>query len=93
MLSNKERCWIDKHKKFILFLAELEEKGVDVWAMMDITENLIKLHDRSKQANFDLVALTTFIVEQRSAERPQGGCDYANREKTFKDDDWREGHG
>ena len=68
MLSNKERAWIDKHKKFILFMSELQERGVDVEAMVDITENLIKLHDRSKQANFNLVALTTFIVEQRDAQ-------------------------
>ena len=54
-------------------MAELEEKGVDVRGMIDITENLIKLHDRSKQANLDLVALTSFIVEQRSTESAEAG--------------------
>ena len=72
MLTSEERALLDEKRYLINFMARLREKGIDVEAMLDITDNLIKLHDQSKQANFDLVALTTFIVEQRSAERPQG---------------------
>ncbi len=68
MLTNKERALLDENRDLLNFIARLEEKGVDVRAMVDITEDLIKLHDRSKQAKFNLVALTTFIVEQRGAQ-------------------------
>lgn len=68
MLTNEERALLDQNRDLINFMARLKEKGVDVEAIVDITEDLIKLHDRSKQANFDLLALTTFIVEQRIIE-------------------------
>ena len=68
MLTNKERAWLDRNRELILKLADLQERGVDVETMFDVMMDLIKLHDRSKQANFDLVALTTFIVEQRAAQ-------------------------
>ena len=68
MLSNEERAWLNKNRDLINKMARLDEKGVDVAEMVDITLDLIKLHDRSKRANFDLVALTTFIVEERSAQ-------------------------
>ena len=67
MLTNKGRAWLNKNRGLINKMARLKEKGIDVEAMFDITGDLIKLHDRSKQANFDLVALTTLIVEQRAA--------------------------
>ena len=67
MLTNKQRAWIDQNRDFTLKLADLQEKGIDVKVMLDVTSELIKLHDRSKQANFDLLALTTFIVNERSA--------------------------
>lgn len=73
MLTNKERAWINKNKDFILLMADLQERGVDVKTMFDVTMDLVKLHDRSKQANFDLVALTNLIVEQRSAESAEVG--------------------
>jgi len=68
MLSNKERAWLTQNKKLVLKLANLRKRGVDVEAIFDTITDLIKLHDRSKKANFDLVALTGFVVEQRSAE-------------------------
>ena len=68
MLTNKDRAWLNKNRGLINKMARLKEKGIDVEAIFDVTQELIKLHDRSKQANFNLVALTTFIVEQRSAE-------------------------
>ena len=68
MLTNKERAWLDKNRGLLNKMARLEESGVDVWEMFNVTEELIKLHDRSKKANFDLLALTTFIVGERSAE-------------------------
>ena len=73
MLTNKERVWLDRNRKLILLMADLQERGVDVETMFDVTMDLIKLHDRSKKANFDLVALTTFIVEQRIIESADNG--------------------
>jgi len=68
MLTNQDRAFLDNNWSFLNKIARLEKKGVDVGAMVDIAGEIIKLHDRSQQANFDLLALTTFIVEQRSAE-------------------------
>jgi len=78
MLTNKERAWLDRNRELILKLADLQERGVDVETMFDVTMDLIKLHDRSKKANFDLAALATFIVEQRSAESAENQLSCVN---------------
>jgi len=78
MLTNKERAWINKNKDIILLMSNIQKKGVDVEAIFDTITDLIKLHDRSKKANFDLVALTGFVVEQRSAEGLEAGRSYFN---------------
>ena len=82
MLTNKERAWLNRNRELILKLADLQERGVDVEAMFDVTMDLIKLHDRSKQANFDLVALTTFIVEERSAQSAEVGLSQVGVQQT-----------
>lgn len=69
-MTDKDRAWLNKNRNLINKMARLEESGVDVWEMFNVMQELIKLHDRSKQANFDLLALTTFIVGERSAQRP-----------------------
>jgi len=68
MLSNEERTWIDENWNLIKFLAEIEEKGVDIWAFVDITETLVQLLRKGKDAKVDIVPLLSFIVEQQSAE-------------------------
>ena len=68
MLSNKESAFLDKNKDFILFLSELEDRGVDVWGFANLTKELVDLLDYSKEQSIDLVALLNFIVEQRAAE-------------------------
>lgn len=73
MLTNKQRVWIDKNKDVILFLAELQERGVDVWGFVDLTKELVDLLDYSKEKNIDLVALLNFIVEQQGAESADNG--------------------
>jgi len=73
MLSNKERAWIDKNKDFILLLAELQEKGFDIWGFMDLTKELIDLLDYSKEKNIDLVDLLDFLVKQRGTQSADNG--------------------
>ena len=66
MLTNKHRAWLHKNRDFIGLMAWLDERSVDVRELVDVTETLIKLHDRAKKANFNLVRLTAFVVEQRA---------------------------
>jgi len=72
MLTNKQRAWLHKNRDFINFLAWLNERSVDVRELVSVTETLINLNDRSKQANFDLLRLTAFVVEQRTQSAEVG---------------------
>ena len=73
MLTNKERVWIDKNKDFILLLADLQEKGFDIWEFMNLTKELRDLYTYSQEKGFDLVGLLDFLTKQRNAQRPDNG--------------------
>lgn len=58
-------------------MAWLNEKGVDAKAMIDVTGEIIKLHDMSLQGNFNLVKLPAFVVEQRTKTINERSCKVA----------------
>ena len=81
MLNNKERVWIDKNKDFILLLADLQEKGFDIWEFMNLTKELRDLYTYSLEKGFDLMGLLDFLSKQISDRRNTQTADNGQSEK------------
>ena len=77
-MTNKHRAWLHKNRDHIGLMAWLDERSVDGRELVDVRETRIDLHDRAKKANFNLVGLTTFVVEQRTEN--------ADNERSYKVD-------
>ena len=43
MLTNEERVWFEENRDLLSFLRKLEDKGADIWAVMDLTNNILDI--------------------------------------------------
>ncbi len=62
MLTNKERAWVEKHKGFILKLADLEDSGADV---VSLFHAIIKKQGGVEMAKYALTNDGLAILKDR----------------------------
>ena len=86
MLTNEERAWIDKHKAFILKMADIEDSGGDV---VSLFHGIIKKQGGVEMAKYALTDDGLAILKDRAFRKklsPYQRDIYDQLVKKFKED-------